>query len=648
MKYLLPAAVSCGLSWAMAGAVSAAAAGSWPSSEGSGPCAVSKQENVPARMRDGVILRSDVYRPDTKDKVPVILMRTQYGKEAAQVQPSRFQTPAWYASHCYIVVIQDVRGQYASDGEFYEYANERQDGYDSVEWAARLPGSNGKVGMYGSSYVGATQWLAATGTPPSLKAIVPSNTGSDYYDGWTYENGAFRLGFIQPWMMGLALTAAQNRGDEETAAHIAVEEKQIAQWMRRHPYAALPVLKPGDPKVAPWYFDTLKHSTKDDYWKAFQIEGHYDRVKVPVLAFEGWYDSFLDGAIKNFNGMRVQGGNPSARNGQRMVIGPWEHLGWGRPESPASPRLKAIGPIANSPVNELTIAFFDHYLKGIDNGFAETPRIDYFRMGDNTWHHTSEWPLAQTEYRRLYLASGGHAASLMGDGVLLDVVPGEGNTGGGSGHAAGEAGNARTAAAMGAASDGFVYDPSNPVPSLGGHSCCTWTSTAIGQFDQAPIEQRPDILVYSSAPLEQPLDVTGPVSVRLFAKSTAVDTDFTAKLIDVFPDGTAVNVSNGIQRASFRQSLERPTPIVPSQVYEYTIALWPTSNLFAVGHRIRIEISSSDYPQFAPNPNTGRSFSDSQAWQTATQTILHDADHPSAVILPVVRVESVDPAPLPQ
>ncbi len=612
----------------------------------SGRCSITKQENVPATMRDGTILRADVYTPDSPTPVPVILMRTQYGKKSAQVHPSRFQPPEWYAEHCYIVVIQDVRGQYASDGRFYEYVNERQDGYDSVEWAARLPGSNGKVGMYGSSYVGATQWLAATGSPPSLKAIAPSNTGSDYYDGWTYENGAFRVGFVQPWMMSLAVTAAEQRKDYKLAREIELQEKDSARWMLQHPFSAFPVLKPSDPLVAPWYFDTIKHFTKDAYWNAVQIEGRYDKVTVPVLAFDGWYDSFLGGAIKNFEGMRAQGANPVARQNQRLVVGPWEHVGWGRPDSEQSPRLRALSPVADSPVNELTIAFFDRFLKGRDNGFDGGPRIDYFMMGENKWHSTQVWPPPGTAYKNLYLASAGHAASLRGDGVLVDAIP-QHEPRAIAGRVASdervavphaESGDATSGTAS---ADSFIYDPANPVPSAGGHSCCEWATAAVGQFDQSTLEQRADILVYTGERLRAPLVVTGPVSVKLYAQSTAVDTDFTAKLIDVFPDGTAINLSNGIQRASFRESLTTPELIIPNKVYVYSIKLWPTSNLFQAGHRIRLEISSSDYPQFAPNPNTGESFGSSSQWKTASQTILHDADHPSALILSLAPLAAV-------
>jgi putative CocE/NonD family hydrolase len=592
----------------------------WPPGQGRGPCEVTKQTNVEARMRDGVILRADVYRPTTSQPVPTILMRTQYGKAEAQVRPARFQTPEWFASHCYIVVIQDIRGQGASDGIFYEYAHDRDDGYDSVEWAARLPGSSGKVGMYGSSYVGATQWLAATAAPPSLKAIVPTNTASDYYDGWTYEDGAFRLAFIETWMTEtIATSAAVRRGDTATADSLKSGSRDFARWWRFTPYSQLPLLQPENPVVAPYFFDAVRHPTDDAYWQAFSIQNRWDKVAVPVLAFEGWYDSFVNGALRNFDGVQAHGATELARRNQRIVIGPWEHLGWGRPDSPVSPRLKAIGPVADSPVNDLTIAWFDHFLKGEDNGVVEGPQVDYFVMGENRWHVAHEWPLAGTVYQPWYLASAGHAASVMGDGVLAPDPPGRGRHG-----------------EANAGADQFIYDPSNPAPSVGGHSCCAWTSGPQGQFDQSAVEQRPDILVFTSDALDQALEVTGPVTVDLFARSTAPDTDFTAKLVDVYPDGTAVNLSNGIQRASYRSSLEHPTPINPSEVYEFKINVWPTSNLFGKGHRIRLEISSSDYPQFAPNPNTGEPFGVSARTLVATQTVLHDAAHPSAVILPVI------------
>lgn len=583
----------------------------WPPSDGRGPCAVAKQTDVPATMRDGTILRADVYRPKLKDPVPVILMRTQYGKDTAQVQPSRFRTPQWYASHCYLVVIQDVRGQGASDGVFTEFGNDGSDGYDTVEWAAGLPGSTGKVGMYGSSYVGATQWLAATTTPPHLTTIVPSNTASDYYDDWTYEGGEFRLGFVLPWAIGtIATTAAENRGDAAAADQLRTAATERGRWLNYLPYKDLPPMQPGNPAVAPWYFDWIRHSTRDDYWKRWSIRDRYQNVKVPVLHFEGWYDAFLRGGLENFTGMTARGGSPDARRHQRIVVGPWDHLAWGRESSSPSPLLKDLGTGANSPVNELQLAWFDHFLKGVDNGAAtESPRVDYFLMGANRWKSAPAWPLPQTDWTVYHLGGPGARHN----GTLL-----------------------RDSASPGDAPDTYLYDPANPVPSAGGHSCCAADTAPEGRYDQRAVEQRPDVLTYTSAPLNTDTEITGPISVDLWASSSAPDTDFTAKLVAVQPNGTAVNLNNGIVRTSMAQSLSERRPIPMGQPHKYRIDVWPVSYQFRTGERIRLEISSSDFPQYAPNPNTGASFGQDAALHTATQTILHDPAHPSTLTLPVI------------
>lgn len=583
----------------------------WPPSDGRGPCAVAKQTDVPATMRDGTILRADVYRPKLKDPVPVILMRTQYGKDTAQVQPSRFRTPQWFASHCYLVVIQDVRGQGASDGVFTEFGNDGSDGYDTVEWAAGLPGSTGKVGMYGSSYVGATQWLAATTTPPHLTTIVPSNTASDYYDDWTYEGGEFRLGFVLPWAIGtIATTAAENRGDAAAVDQLHTAATERARWLNYLPYKDLPPMQPGNPAVAPWYFDWIRHSTRDDYWKRWSIRDRYQNVKVPVLHFEGWYDAFLRGGLENFAGMTAGGGSPDARRYQRIVVGPWDHLAWGRESSSPSTLLKNLGPGANSPVNELQLAWFDHFLKGVDNGAAtESPRVDYFLMGANRWKNAPAWPLPQTEWTVYHLGGPGARHN----GTLL-----------------------RDSASPGDAPDTYLYDPANPVPSAGGHSCCAADTAPEGRYDQRAMEQRPDVLTYTSAPLNTDTEITGPIAVDLWASSSAPDTDFTAKLVAVQPNGTAVNLNNGIVRTSMAQSLSERRPIPMGQPHKYHIDVWPVSYQFRTGERIRLEISSSDFPQYAPNPNTGAPFGQDAALHTATQTILHDPAHPSTLTLPVI------------
>ncbi|MBO0875711.1 MAG: CocE/NonD family hydrolase [Pseudonocardia sp.] len=605
---------------------SAAPASPWPPAQGRGSCTVARTTNVAVPMRDGTVLRADVYRPASAEPVPVILYRTQYDKTAAQVQPLRFQSPDWFASHCYLVVAEDIRGLYASAGTFTEFAHDQDDGFDSVEWAARLPGSNGKVGMYGSSYVGATQWLAAETAPPHLAAIVPSNTASDYYQGWTYEDGAFRLNFIEPWVMeDLATAAAAQRGDNATKATVADETKKIASWLSYTPYQRFPPLRPDDPAVAPYFFDWLRHRTDDQYWQQWAPRRYYSRIGIPVLDVEGWYDAFLAGGVENFTGMVAGGASPFARANQRLLIGPWDHIGWGRPGSTEAPMLRDLGPVANSPVNDLMLAWWDHYLKGVDNGVGTGgPRVDYFQMGSNTWHTTSAWPVPGTQITPFYLSSGGHANTASGDGVLSGTAPAAGNP-----------------------ADHYSYDPAHPAPSVGGHSCCAAQGTGSqGPYDQRQVEGRQDVLTYTTDPLAQDTDVTGPISLTLYAASSAPDTDWTAKLDVVHPDGTSVNLNNGIQRASFRDSLSAPSPITPGQVYRYTITIWPTSNLFHAGDRIRVDVSSSDYPQFDPNPNTGDWLGDSTRTQPADQTVLHDAAHPSALLLPIVPA-AAEPRTLP-
>src|SRR5882757_9384497 len=534
---LLVAAVACAT--ACSGPPPAPA---WPPAGGRGSCTVSKTSDVGVPMRDGTELRADVYRPTTADPVPVILYRTQYNKVLAQIQPSRYQSPDWFASHCYLVVTEDIRGLYASAGAFSEYTNDQNDGYDSVEWVARLPGSNGRVGMYGSSYVGATQWLAAEAAPPHLVTIVPSNTSADYYQGWTYEDGAFRLNFIEPWLMGLAEAAAMHRGDQATANQLDRDRKNPARLLTSTPYQRFAPLQPDNPAVAGYFFDWLRNRTDGPFWAQWAPQQFYPRINIPVLNMEGWYDGFLAGGVQNFTGMVASAGSPFARANQRLVIGPYDHLGWGRPESPGAPLLKDIGPIANSPVNDLMIAWWDHYLKGVDNGIGSGgPRVDYFRMGSNTWQTTTAWPLPGTQTTPYYLASGGHANTAGGDGRMATTPPGPTSP-----------------------PDHYRYDPADPVHSVGGHSCCSAGGVGSqGPYDQREVEQRPDVLTYTTDALTQDTEVTGPISLTLFAVSSAPDTDWTAKLVVVHPDGAAVNLNNGIQRASYRDSLSKPSPITP-------------------------------------------------------------------------------------
>lgn len=574
---------------------------------GPGPCAVEKQADVPAKMRDGTVLLADVYRPREAGSYPVLLMRLPYDKDAAQTYV--YAKPEAYASHCYVVVIQDVRGQYKSEGRFHPFRDEGVDGYDTVEWAAALPGSNGKVGMYGFSYVGATQWLAATQKPPHLAAIAPAHTSSDYYDGWSYQGGAFSLAFLESWpLTSIALSGSRRLGDQAVLDRIEEAQGKVRETYGYLPLKDYPWLFPGRQDVAPYFYEWVEHDTWDAYWQRWSIRTRYQDVQIPALNVAGWYDVFLNGGTENFVGMRAKGGSEAAREGQRLVVGPWIHLPWERKVGELD-----FGPEAANPIDELQLRWFDRWLKGVDDGAAREPPVRVFVMGADKWREAEDWPIPGTRFTTYYLHSRGAANTRFGNGVLSTEPPGDDE-----------------------APDRYRYDPANPVPSRGGHSCCTPDVAPVGPFDQAEVEERADVLVYSTPPLDQPVEVTGPITVTLHAASSAPDTDFTAKLVDVHPDGRAINLNNGIIRARFRNSLEHPEAIEPGRVHAYEIQVWPTSNLFKPGHRIRLEISSSNFPHFDRNPNTGHEFGQDATMRVADQAIHHDRERPSHVVLPII------------
>lgn len=560
---------------------------------------------MPARMRDGTVLLADIYRPSQSGSYPVVLMRLPYNKASAQTYV--YGSPSYYASQCYIVVIQDVRGTYASTGEFYPFSNEMNDGYDSVEWAASLPGSNGKVGMYGFSYVGATQWLAATQKPPHLVAIAPAMTSADYYDGWAYEGGAFSLAFNESWPVSdLAPGTAIRLGDEALLDRLTRAKAQIRDTYDFLPINQYPALVPERPALAGYFYDWVRHPTPDDYWNQWSPRRRYGDVQVPALNLAGWYDVFLSGSIENFVRMRKEGGSTVARSGQQIVIRPYIHIPWVRKVGDLD-----LGPEADNRVDDMQLRFFDYWLKGLPNGVDQDPAVRVFVMGANRWRTASDWPIPDTQFTKFYLHSYGNANSALGNGTLTTEMP------------------------KNETADHFRYDPANPAPSRGGHSCCFAELAPVGPTDQADVEKRADVLVFSSPPLEQPTEVTGPISLTLFAATSASDTDWTGKLVDVYPDGRAINLNNGVIRGRYRDGLERPTLLEKEKVYQFKIEIWPTSNLFLAGHQIRLEVSSSNYPQYDRNPNTGHPFGVDKEMTVADQTVFHDADHPSVLTLPI-------------
>ncbi len=566
--------------------------------------------NLPVAMRDGVTLYADVYRPDADEPLPVLLQRTPYDKTQNRVGSLDVMRAA---SHGYAVVVQDTRGRYASEGEFYPFLDEPNDGYDSVQWCVEQPWSSGKVGMFGRSYVGATQWLCAITNPPGLTCIAPGITASDYYEGWTYQGGALAWGFALSWTMRQLtmanLGAISSRHDlpEDTRAGLLAAFNELDCTFRHQPIVDIPHLKP---PLAGYFYDWIRHSSSDDYWQRWRIEDHYPHITTPALHIGGWHDIFLLGTLRNFVGMRSQAQDATARNGQRLIVGPWHHGPFGEMSGEFFFGLGASGPAIDT--DGIQLRWFDHWLKGQRNGAEQDPPVRIFVMGRNEWRDEREWPLARTQYTDYYLHSGGQANTAAGDGSLSPAAPGAESP------------------------DVFLYDPRDPVPTRGGALCCGPSFVPGGAFDQREVEARSDVLCYTTPPLESDIEVTGPLSVTLYAATTAADTDFTAKLVDVEPCGAARSLVDGIIRARYRQGTDASRPITPGAVEEYTIDLVATSNVFKAGHRIRLEISSSNFPRFDRNFNVA-----SDPWAAtesapALQTIHHDGQFPSRIRLPVI------------
>jgi len=558
------------------------------------------EHNVAATMRDGVRLRADIYRPPAEGKFPVLLERTPYDK----TNEGDFGMRA--VERGYVVVVQDTRGRYASEGEWYTFKNEANDGFDTVEWAAALPYANGKVGMFGGSYVGATQFWAAIAHPPHLAGIAPDVTASNYHDGWTYQGGAFEQWFSQSWASGLAEDTLRRKSGRMTTP---------LEWRSVLPLTEYPLLTVPDLKtLAPYYADWLAHPSYDDYWKALSVEEHYGEIQVPVFNLAAWYDIFLGGSLRNYELLKSKAGSESARRGQRLLIGLGGHAGgW---------EQRKIGDVdfgdkAPFDGEALVLDWYDMLLKGMHNAFADSKPVRIFVMGSNRWRDEDDWPLARAKATKYFLYSGGAANSAAGDGVLGSDAPGSGLS------------SAET-------NDTFEYDPANPVPTIGGPLCCRGELLKPGPFDQRAAEERKDVLVYSTAALARDLEVTGPVTAELWVSSSAADTDITAKLVDVAPDGFARNLTEGILRLRYRDSAERPQPLKPGTVYKVKLDLWATSNVFLAGHKIRLEISSSNFPRFDRNLNTGEEQAHAKRMVKATNHLLHDREHPSALILPVV------------
>jgi putative CocE/NonD family hydrolase len=505
----------------------------------------------------------------------------------------------------YVVVLQDTRGRFASDGEFYPFFSydrvmDSKDGFDTVEWVALLPYCSGKVGTFGDSYGAWTQWELARLRPPHLAAMMPSGmpaTALDY--------PILRVARRVLWVIGRMAPETRRRaggaGGPFTAeeAYDSWENIDRGKWYWFMPWRELP--EDALAGMARSFFELLERMPVD--YVAQQRQ--HDQISVPIFHLTGWFDISVGGSIQHYTGMIKDGMTGHARSNQKLVVGPWTHMD---PyyDLPRKLGLLDFGPEAQAQYTRLLVRWFDYWLKGIQNGVYDEPPIRLFIMGDNLWRFENEWPLARTVYTDYYLRSGGTANTPYGDGVLCTICPDE------------------------EPADTFEYDPRDPVMSI-------FNKNAYYEpLDQKPLDHRRDVLVFSSEPLDSDIEATGPVSVKLWAASTAVDTDFTAKLVDVYPDGTAIGICSGIIRAQYRHGTAEPELIKPGKPYRYEISLEPTAYVFRVGHRIRLDISSSNFPEYDRNHNTGLNYYRDAQLQTAQQTIFHDSARPSKLILPVI------------
>jgi hypothetical protein len=532
-------------------------------------------------MRDGVELSADVYRPDVSGKFPVIINRTPYTKTNA------LNFAKYFVSHGYVFVAMDVRGRGDSDGKFVPYVNDGQDGYDAIEWCAAQDWSTGKVGTIGGSYNGRIQWLAAVKQPPHLTAMIALVSPSDPFVEWPTG---------QPLPMDISWY-------HFTAGHVS-QNMEAVDWKKLYWYLPLVTMDEAMGRPNPLWKEEVEHSKLDSWWEPYRYQNKYDRVRVPVLGISGWYDDEQVGTPLNFIGMTTKGADQQIRRSQKLMMGPWPHA----INSTAKLGEVDFGATAVIDMNAYWLRWFDYWLKGIDNGVMNEPPVRIFVMGQNAWRDENEWPLARTQWTKYYLHSKGHANTLLGDGMLSVVEP------------------------TNEPADSYTYDPANPVTFI--------TDASFAQIggpdDYREIEKRNDVLVYTTELLTEDIEVCGPVKVRLSAASSARDTDFMAKLIDVWPNGFAQRLTDGMVRARFREGMDKPSLIEPGRSYDYDLDLWNTCQLYQKGHRLRVEISSSAFPKYDRNLNTGEPLGTTTRMVTAAQKIFHERERLSYITLPIV------------
>jgi predicted acyl esterase len=538
---------------------------------------------VSVPMRDGVRLTADVYLPSASGRWPALLVRTPYSRHSSAARGYSMFVPRGYA-----VVVQDLRGRWGSQGTFGLMSQEAPDGNDTINWIASQPWSDGRIAMAGSSYLGLVQWWAAIEGNPHLRAFSPMFSGDDEYtDRYYSEGGALQLGHRLLWLA-------------ENFPPTPLGPVPLNNYITHLPLRTSDVAATG--KTLPLWQRALDHPSFDSFWQAQSLRNALNRVSAPVLSFGGWFDEYAESDLDAFGRLA------KAHKHVETWIGPWSH-------NPALhfPTLD-FGPEAVIAIRTKQTEWFDRWVKKADPPAfeAEPSLLHIFVMGADIWRKEREWPLARTRYTPLYLASEGDANTSSGDGVLSWQ-------------------SRRKSKA-----DTFTYDPKNPVPTTGGSVCCEPNLFPPGPLDQGTVEERPDVLVYTSPPLSEEIEVTGPVRTILYVSTSANDTDFTAKLVDVEPDGKPLLITDGIQRLRYRLSLSTPVFVKRNQAYQISIDTGVTSYVFGVRHRIRLEVSSSNFPRFDRNLNSTGPNANQIKPLKARQAVLHEKGYPSAIILPII------------
>jgi len=555
------------------------------------------ERNVPCRMPDGCMLRSDHYYPAAPGPHPTLLMRQPYGRDIASTVV--YAHPAWFAGHGYNVVIQDVRGRGDSEGEFYPFRHERSDGAATITWLRKRLECNGRIGMYGFSYQGLTQMLAAAEQPEGLLCIAPAMAACDLFHGWFYHHGALRLASAMGWGLQMLRFDARRLGLHEAHDKLEAAWANVRTQPLFAPYAKLPALQ--SPELPMYLHDWMHQTEAGEYWSAHDVSTSLDRINVPALHVSGWYDTYLKGSYDGFHALCEHAATTFAREQQYLLAGPWVHIPWG-----ARIGESDLGGDARFDTDALLLRWFNHWLK--DSGeFAGEPRIRHFALGHaekdaSRWHATNE--LRPKRWLTLHLHSEGRANSSKGNGRLT----------------------AQPAAVE--PPDHFIYDPEVPVHAPGGNTA------ASGPFDQAALEQGNNLLVYTTEPLKEALHVFGAPMLTLFCATSAISADFTGKLVRVTPDGRCEFVCIGIARSSY---LFRDDSYAADRVHAWEFTLEPTSCIFGAGDRIRVEIAGSAFPLYDRNPSnkTPPAFADPWNWHRSMHSVFHDAENPSHIQLPL-------------